>query len=232
MNIIKSITALFSLTLLITTASSSFAVPTYTYTAPITWWANSWGSANWASYAALDGSNIKFEFTTAAPLTDFGCSHSYSCQNNLSSQVLSWRYHGGSSFLNIGSDIAGSVLSGLFLNVDSNGNIINDRFYVSGPVVIPTLENEVSILIQAHDGYDQQLMQSSYLRQYSTGIYSQPLYASLSEGMSNMHGAGSWAFADVQNSAASNLPEPSGLVLIGLGLLGLIASRRRLGMFV
>lgn len=34
------------------------------------------------------------------------------------------------------------------------------------------------------------------------------------------------------NGGGTNVPEPSGLVLIGLGLLGLIASRRRLGMFV
>ena len=68
-----------SASLMLATPSHASTLTTYTYTSQFTYWANSWGSANWASYAALDGSGIKFEFTTAAPLISVGCSN-YSCQ--------------------------------------------------------------------------------------------------------------------------------------------------------
>jgi hypothetical protein len=212
-------------------SAPALALTTYTYTAPWSYWANSWGSSNWASYAALT-QGLTFEFTTSAPLISVGCgtnSYNISCQSDLATQVESWHYNGGSSFLKLGSDVADSVLTGLFLSTDANGNILNDRFYLNGPVVIPSLVNETSTLSEAHDGYDQQLLQSTYLRQYSTGMHSEPLYASLSEGMSNGRGAGQWSVSNTSDPIVSAVPEPEtyALMLLGVGLIGTIARRQK-----
>ena len=218
-----------ALALLGAACAPALALTTYTYTAPITYWANSWGAANWASYAALDGSGISFEFTTTAPLTSVGCLGVNCDSVDTLAQVTSWRYHGGSSFLNLSSSTVGT-LSGLFLSTDATGAIINngtDRFYVNGPVTITGLEAYHSTLSEAHSIYDQQVMASDYMRQYSTGIYSNPLYASLSEGMSNNRGAGSWSWVTSAAPIVSAVPEPESwmLMLVGLGAVGTLARR-------
>jgi hypothetical protein len=97
---------------------------------------------------------------------------------------------------------------------------LNDRFYLHGPVVIPGLTNETSSLYEAHDGYDQQNLFSTFSRQYLGSP------RSLSEGMSNF--GGSWTFATTEIPASGAVPEPAtwAMMLIGFGLVG-FAMRKR-----
>jgi hypothetical protein len=195
---------------------------TYTYTADWTYWADNAG-INRPLYAGLDGRGIKFEFTTAAPLSLVGCgTGGYSIYCQASIVPLSWHYNGGSSFLDLGSDVAGSSLT-LLLSTDAAGNILNDRFYLNGQVVIPTLEQYLSYLSEAHDGYDQQTLSSTFTRFYG-GSQS---YIPLSEGFSNNSGAGSWTFVTTPDISTVPEPETYSLMLAGLGLVSAIARRRK-----
>jgi len=209
-------------------SAPALALTTYTYTAPWTYWANSWGAAWWPSYADIT-QNLTFEFTTAAPLTNLTCGTSpANCQVDVLSQVQSWRYNGGSSFLNLSSDLPGSLLTGLFVSTDSLGSIQDSRFYVEGIVNIPSLPGYPTNLWAGHQGYDTQLMQNGYMRQYSIDIYSRPLYAGLSEGMSNGRGAGQWTMANSSTVSAIPEPETLALMLMGLGLLAVSMQREKL----
>ena len=212
-------------------AASAAVLPTaqasvvYTYTAPITSWYDATGH-NWQLYAALD-SQLKFEFTVAAALTNVSCGP-HLCQTNITSQVLSWRYHGGSDFLNLGSGLGGT-LTGLTVNTDANGNILRDTFYVNGPTVVAGLEGYDSSFTQAHDGYDQQTLFSSYARFVTYSYNYTPIYGGLVEGMSNTAGAGSWTMATVADVPApgNGVPEPASAAL-ALAALGLVAAQRKL----
>lgn len=207
-------------------APASASLTTYTYTANWTSWMDNAG-LNRGLYAGLDRA-IEFDFTVSAPLASVGCGtspYSIYCQTDVKAQVQSWHYNGGSSFLNIGSDVSGSVLTALLLSTDAAGNILNDRFYLNGPVVIPSLSTYQSRLSEAHDGYDQQLLTSDFSRFYG-GSQS---WISLSEGMSNMQGAGSWSFATFSDPIGNSVPEPAtySLMLAGVVLSGVVARRRK-----
>jgi hypothetical protein len=144
------------------------------------------------------------------------------CNANLLQDVLSWKYHGGSAFMNTGSALGGH-LTGLALSTGNSGEVTMARFYLDGAVVIPTLEAYTSTLMEAFDGYDQQNLFSNYMRQYSTGMHSEPLYASLGEGFSNMRGAGSWSISQGTPGGGNNIPEPTSLLLVLAGF-GMIAA--------
>lgn len=191
---------------------------TYTYTAPITSWYDATGH-NWALYAGLD-SLVKFEFTTASALINLGGANLSTV--NVMPQILSWRYHGGSAFMNLDSDISGT-LTGLNLNTDANGQVLNHQFYVNGSVVIPGLEAYVSSFTEASDGYDQQVLYSTYARFVTYGYMYAPIYGGLAEGMSNTRGSGQWTVTAVPE------PETYAMMLAGLALVGLGVSRRRRG---
>ncbi len=220
------ITRCLAAALMAAAAISAQAAPvTYTYTAPITSWINSYGIGAWGLYGGLDGSGIRFDFTVDAPLLNIGCGtgpYHISCQTNVIPEVLSWRYHGGSAFMNTGSDLGGH-LTGLLMSTDGAGQVTNARFYLNGAVVIPALPAETSYITEAMDGYDQQQLFSSYLRQYTTGIHGEPLYASLAEGFSNQRGAGTWTMAPAVGIDPGNgVPEPRNLALMlaAVGVLG------------
>lgn len=226
----------FSKTLLATlgatflTISAHAGIATYTYTAPIGGPFNNTGVGSFALYGALDGSGIKFDFTVAAPLVSKGCagaSYNVNCNANVLGQVLSWHYHGGNSFMNTGSDLGGT-LTGLALSTLANGQVQDGRFYLNGPVVIPTLEAFTSSIAEAHDGYDQANLFSNYLRQYSTGIHSEPLYTGLSEGFRNTAGSGHWTMTEAVTQTSNDVPEPQTfiLVLAALALVGATTRRK------
>jgi hypothetical protein len=150
------------------------------------------------------------------------------CDANVQPDVLSWHYHGGSAFMNTGSDLGGH-LNGLVMSTDASGQVTQARFYLDGPVVIPTLEAENSYITEAHDGYDQQQLFSSYLRQYTRGMHGEPLYASLGEGFSNMRGAGTWSVASALAVDQDNgVPEPQSLLLMLVALGVLTATTQRM----
>lgn len=206
---------------------STFAhagLTTYTYTAPITSWYDATGH-NWQLYAGLN-SDLRFEFTTATPLVDVNCGPNQ-CQTNILPRVLSWRYNGGSPFMNLSSSTHGT-LTGLTVNTDANGNILADRFYVNGTTVIPGLEDYDSSFTQAHDGYDQQVLYSTYARFVTYGYLYAPIYGGLAEGMSNTHGAGSWSMRVDQGPGPQNqIPEPATWTIVLAGLAGLTIMMRR-----
>jgi hypothetical protein len=210
-------------------APATAAVTTYTYTAYTVYnakwssWMDNSGLGR-ALYAGLDSSGIKFSFTVTAPLSSVGCGtnpYSIYCQSDVTSQLQSWHYNGGSPFLNVGSDVAGSTMSGLLLSTDANGVIQNDRFYLNGPVVIPGLSQFQSSLYEAHDGYDQQNLFSTFTRPYQGSAIS------LSEGMSNF--GGSWTMVTSTDPVTSAAPEPSSwaLMVVGVGGLGAALRMRR-----
>ena len=114
-------------------------------------------------------------------------------------------------------------MSALLLSTDANGVIQNDRFYLNGPVVIPGLGQFQSSLYEAHDGYDQQNLFSAFTRPYQGSAIS------LSEGMSNFRGSGSWTMTTSTDPVAGAAPEPSSwaLMVVGVGGLGAALRMRR-----
>jgi hypothetical protein len=211
--------ALSSLAALLLSTTVQAAPMTYTYTAPITSWNDATGH-NWALYAGLNAP-IKFEFTTAAPLVSVGCVGVNCAPVDVLPQVLSWNYNGGNAFMNLGSDIGGT-LTGLNLSTDANGQVISgqDQFYVNGPTVIAGLEAYTSSFTMAHSQYDQGVLYSTYSRFVTYGYMYAPVYGGLAEGMSNMSGSGQWTVTSVPE------PETYAMLLAGLGLVGFAVRRR------
>ncbi len=196
---------------------------TYTYTAPGGGWYDA-GGHGFALYNQSDASGIRFEFTTAAPIASVG--NAYDAVD-VTSQVLSWSYHGDSPFLNFGSASSGAMT--LLLTTLADGSIFFDKFYVGGAVVIPGLEAYHSSFEGSSNGYDQLILHSDYLRIFGYDLHGQPYYSGLGEYMSNQRGAGHWAMrTNADEPAPGVVPEPASLALVlAAGMLGALASRRR-----
>jgi PEP-CTERM motif len=199
-------------------ATPAHALATYTYTAPVF---NNWYDGNgrgFALYAGLDGSGIQLQFTTAAPLVNVGNAFDTA---DVTSQVLTWSYHGGSPILNQSSATTGALSVQLTTNPD--GSVFYSKFYVNGPVVIPTLEAYSSSMTVGHDAnYDQQTLNSNYHRVYGRDLRGNELLAPLGEYMSTPVGEGSWSM-----TVTSPVPEPGSLGLAGTGLVAMAAWLRR-----
>jgi hypothetical protein len=199
-------------------SAPALALATYTYTAPTF---NNWydgGGHGFALYAGLDGSGIQLQFTTATPLISVGSAFD---TTDITAQVLSWSYHGGSAILNQSSSGTGALSVQLTTNAD--GSVFYSKFYVSGPVVIPSLEAYTSSMTVGHDAnYDQQTLNSNYQRSFGQDLRGNPYYAPLGEYMSTPQNSGTWAL-----SVTSPVPEPQTWAAASMGLLVLARRLRK-----
>lgn len=210
---------------------------TYHYDSPINYWADSGGRGSFGLYAGLD-SHITLDFTLASPLgANLGVPVGPSWHTIDAGDILSWSYHGGSPFLNIGSSVAGSTFT-IGVVTDALGRIANAGFSVSGPVSIANLpvpdalgQTQYSSWLSNSHGayYDQQLLTSTFTR--VAGLYWKdysPIYGTLSELVMTPQYGGTWTVT--QNlTSPSAVPEPEtyALMLGGLVLLGWRVKRRQ-----
>lgn len=207
---------------------------TYHYeAAPWAYWIENSGHgfatyANPARLATLD-------FTVAAPLAaNLGTAQA---PVNVTGQLDSWVYDGGSASTRVGSATGASPSFSLYLWTGTAGEILESLFYIANaPITVAGLPIGTAAslyvdsgFVAAGSGYNaspylqQRVDYPGYVRCQGTDLHGNPYCYAGSEGGYTSQARGAWTMATTAGGTDPTraLPEPASLALVLAGLLGL-----------